>query len=234
VKPPRVLLFDVFGTLVDWRSSLINIAVTTAARCGAHADWAAVIDDWRRAYQPAMDVVRGGGRTWQDLDALQRETLAAVLARRSVDLPAAAREDLVAGWRKLRPWPDSQAGLARLRGAHVTATLSNGHLALLADLLKFADLRLDVVLSAQLADGYKPDPKVYLTAVRLLDATPGEAMMVACHPSDLAAAAALGLRAAYVRRPQEWGPGAVAPPAPDLDGLFEAGSLTELAGMLGC
>jgi 2-haloacid dehalogenase len=234
VKPPRVLLFDVFGTLVDWRSSLINIAVTTAARCGAHADWSAVIDDWRRAYQPAMDEVRGGGRPWQDLDALQRETLAAVLARRGVDLPAAAREELVAGWRRLRPWPDSREGLGRLRRSYVTATLSNGHLALLADLLKFADLRLDVVLSAQLADGYKPDPKVYLTAARLLDATPAEALMVAAHPSDLRAAAALGLRAAYVRRPREWGPGAVAPPAPDLDGLIETDSLTGLAGILGC
>jgi 2-haloacid dehalogenase len=234
VKPSRVLLFDVFGTLVDWRSSLINIAVTTAARCGAHADWAAVIDDWRRGYQPIMDQVRGGGRPWQDLDVLQRESLAAVLDRHGVDLPAGAREDLVAGWRKLRPWPDSRDGLDRLRRGHLTATLSNGHLALLADLLKFADLRLDVVLSAQLADGYKPDPQVYLTALRLLDCPPDEAIMVAAHPSDLQAAAALGLRPAYVLRPQEWGPGATAPPAPDLDGLIEADSLTGLAAILGC
>jgi 2-haloacid dehalogenase len=234
VKPPRVLLFDVFGTLVDWRSSLIGIAVATAARCGAHADWAAIVDDWRRAYQPAMDEVRGGGRPWQDLDALQRETLAAVLGRHGADLPADAREELVAGWRKLAPWPDSRPGLDRLRRAHVTATLSNGHLALLADLLKFADLRLDVVLSAQLADGYKPDPQVYLTALRLLDCPPAEAAMVAAHPSDLRAAAALGLRPAYVLRPQEWGPGAAAPPAPDLDGLIAADSLTGLADALGC
>jgi 2-haloacid dehalogenase len=224
----------VFGTLVDWRSSLINIAVTTAARCGAHADWSAVIDDWRRAYQPAMDEVRGGARPWQDLDALQRGTLAAVLGRHGVSLPADGRAELVAGWRKLRPWPDSRAGLDRLRRAHVTATLSNGHLALLADLLKFADLRLDVVLSAQLADGYKPDPQVYLTALRLLDCPPGEAAMVAAHPGDLRAAAALGLRPAYVARPQEWGPGATAPPAPDLDGLIETDSLTGLAAILGC
>jgi 2-haloacid dehalogenase len=235
VKPSRVLLFDVFGTLVDWRSSLINIAVTTAARYGAHADWAAVIDDWRRAYQPIMDTVRAGGRPWQDLDVLQRESLAAVLSRRGVDLPADAREELVAGWRKLRPWPDSQAGLDRLRRGHVTATLSNGHLALLADLLKFADLRLDVVLSAQLADGYKPDPQTYLTALRLLDCPPDEAALVAAHPSDLRAAAALGLRPVYIVRPQEWGPAATAPPAPDdLDGLLVADSLTGLADLLGC
>src|SRR5580698_728994 len=142
VKPPRVLLFDVFGTLVDWRSSLLNLAVTTAARSGVHADWAAVIDDWRRAYQPAMDQVRLGGREWRDLDSLQRETLAAVLAARGITLPPARQEDLVRGWRQLRPWPDTRAGLDRLRRAHTTATLSNGHIALLADLVKFADLRV--------------------------------------------------------------------------------------------
>jgi 2-haloacid dehalogenase len=229
-----VLLFDVFGTLVDWRSSLLNIAVTSAARSGVHADWAGVVDDWRRAYQPAMDQVRGGGRDWRDLDALQRETLAAVLAARGVRLPPDGQEELVRGWRQLRPWPDSRAGLDRLRTAHVTATLSNGHLALLADLLKFADLRLDVVLSAQLAGGYKPDPETYLTALRLLDCPPDEAVMVAAHAGDLRAAAALGLRPAFVARPREWGPGGSPEAAPDLDGLITAASLTDLAAALGC
>ena len=234
MKPPRVLLFDVFGTLVDWRSSLLNIAVTSAARSGVHADWAAVIDDWRRAYQPAMDQVRRGDRGWLDLDALQRETLAAVLSRRGIALPADSQEDLVRGWRRLRPWPDSRDGLGRLRRAHTTATLSNGHLALLADLLKFADLRVDVVLSAQLAGGYKPDPAAYLTALRLLDCPPGEAAMVAAHAGDLRAAAALGLRPAFIRRPLEWGPGGSPETAPELDGLISAASLTDLADALGC
>lgn len=239
MKPVRVLLFDVFGTLVDWRSSLISLAVSVAARDGVPVvgntvDWAAVVDEWRRAYQPAMDQVRGGAREWQDLDSLQRETLAAVLGARGIALPASSQEELVRGWRQLRPWPDTREGLDRLRRAHVTATLSNGHVALLADLLKFADLRVDVVLSAQLADGYKPDPQTYLTALRLLDCPPGEAAMVAAHPQDLEAAAALGLRPVYIVRPREWGPAAVAPPAPDLDGLIEAGSLTELAATLGC
>jgi 2-haloacid dehalogenase len=138
----RVLLFDVFGTLVDWRSSLIELAETTAGRDGPQADWAGVVDDWRRAYQPAMDQVRPGA-TWRDLDSLQRETLDQVLARRGISLPASAAATLVRGWRQLRPWPDTRAGLDRLRRAHVTATLSNGHLALLADLLKFAGLRVD-------------------------------------------------------------------------------------------
>ena len=203
----RVLLFDVFGTLVDWRSSLIGIAETTAARAGQQADWAAVVDDWRRAYQPAMDRARQDA-TWRDLDALQRETLAGVLARHGVPLPVAGQESLVRGWRQLRPWPDTRDGLARLRHRHITATLSNGHVALLADLLKFGDLRVDAVLSAQLAASYKPDPAVYLTALRLLDCPPEEAGMVAAHAADLQAAAALGLRPVFISRPLEWGPAA--------------------------
>lgn len=229
----RVLLFDVFGTLVDWRSSLIDIAETTAARAGQQADWAAVVDDWRRAYQPAMDRARQDA-TWRDLDALQRETLAGVLARHGVPLPVGGQESLVRGWRQLRPWPDSREGLDRLRRRHITATLSNGHLALLADLLKFADLRVDVVLSAQLAASYKPDAEVYITALQLLECQPGEAGMVAAHPSDLEAAAALGLRPIFIRRPLEWGPGVPPADPPALAGLLEADGLIRLAETLGC
>ncbi|HEY3036634.1 MAG TPA: haloacid dehalogenase type II, partial [Streptosporangiaceae bacterium] len=189
----RVLLFDVFGTLVDWRSSMIELAATAAGRAGPRADWAGIIDDWRRAYQPALDRVRQGA-AWRDLDSVQRETLSRVLAERGVSLPATAQESLVRGWRQLRPWPDSREGLDRLRRTHVTATLSNGHVALLADLLKFAGLRVDAVLSAQLAGSYKPDPKVYLTALDLLDCRPQDAGMVAARPSDLRAAAAVGVR----------------------------------------
>jgi 2-haloacid dehalogenase len=229
----RVLLFDVFGTLVDWRSSMIELAATAAGPAGPRADWAGIIDDWRRAYQPALDRVRQGA-TWRDLDSLQRETLSRVLAERGVSLSATARESLVRGWRQLRAWPDSREGLDRLRRTHVTATLSNGHVALLADLLKFADLRVDAVLSAQLAASYKPDPKVYLTALDLLDCRPQDAGMVAAHSSDLRAAAAVGLRPIFVRRPLEWGPGAppADPPAPD--GLLEADGLNHLADALGC
>jgi 2-haloacid dehalogenase len=233
VEPVRVLLFDVFGTLVDWRSSLIGIAETTAAQAGLQAGWAAVVDDWRRAYQPAMDRARQDA-TWRDLDALQRETLAGVLARHGVALSAAGRESLVRGWRQLRPWPDSREGLDRLRRRHITATLSNGHLALLADLLKFADLRVDAVLSAQLAASYKPDAKVYLTALHLLECPPGEAAMVAAHAGDLEAAAALGLRPVLIRRPLEWGPGVPPADPPALAGLLEADGLIRLAEALGC
>ena len=229
----RVLLFDVFGTLVDWRSSLIGIAEDIAAREHADADWAAIVDDWRRAYQPALDEVRRG-TAWRDLDSVQRETLSSVLASHGVRLAADTRETLVRGWRQLRPWPDSRDGLDRLRCRHVTATLSNGHLALLADLLKFADLRVDALLSAQLAGSYKPDADVYLTALRLLDCPPSEAGMVAAHPSDLRAAAAVGLRPIFVRRPLEWGPAGRPADPPALDGLVDAGGLGHLAAILGC
>jgi 2-haloacid dehalogenase len=229
----RVLLFDVFGTVVDWRSSLIGIAESTAARHGLRADWAGVVDDWRRAYQPALDRARQDA-SWRDLDSLQRETLNDVLARHGVALPAADAETLIRGWRQLRPWPDSREGLDRLRRKHVTATLSNGHLALLADLLKFGDLRVDALLSAQLAASYKPDPAVYLAALTLLDCPPRDAGMVAAHASDLRAAAGLGLRPVFVRRPLEWGHGARPEDPPALDGLIDAEDLTHLAGQLGC
>jgi 2-haloacid dehalogenase len=231
VRPLRVLLFDVFGTVVDWRSSLIDIAESTAARSDLRADWAGIIDDWRRAYQPALDQARQEA-AWRDLDAIHRDTLDGVLARHSVSLPAADQETLVRGWRRLRPWPDSREGLERLRRGHITATLSNGHLALLADLLKFGDLRVDALLSAQLAASYKPDPAVYLTALDLLECPPEDAGMVAAHAADLRAAAGLGLRPVFVRRPLEWGPSAAPEDPPALDGLVIADGLTHLAELL--
>jgi 2-haloacid dehalogenase len=232
--PVRVLLFDVFGTLVDWRTSLIELGEGTASRPDLEAaGWPAIVDGWRRAYQPAMDRVRQGA-PWRDLDSLQRATLDEVLARHDLHLPPSDREELVRGWRRLRPWPDTRAGLDRLRHKYVTATLSNGHLALLADLLKFGGLRVDALLSAQLAASYKPDPAVYRTALRLLDCEPWDAGMVAAHGSDLRAAAALGLRPIFVRRPLEWGPGSTPEDPPVLPRLLVADGLEDLATTLGC
>jgi 2-haloacid dehalogenase len=230
----RVLLFDVFGTLVDWRASLIELAEAMASRRGLQAaDWSAIVDDWRRAYQPAMDRIRQG-EPWRDLDSLQHETLDEVLTRHDVRLPPVDRDELVRGWRRLRPWPDSRAGLDRLRHKYLTATLSNGHLALLADLFKFADLRVDALLSAQLSASYKPDAKVYRTALGLLDCQPEDAGMVAAHASDLRAAAGLGLRPVFVRRPLEWGTGSTPEDVPALAGLLVADGLGDLAARLGC
>lgn len=227
VTTPRALLFDVFGTLVDWRGSVVDEGVAL----GVHADWPAVVDDWRRAYQPALDRVRGG-ESWRDLDALQRETLTEVLTRHRVAVSAEQAETLVRSWRRLRPWPDTRVGLQRLRERCVTATLSNGHVALLVDLLRFGDLRVDAVLSAQLADGYKPDPHVYRRGVELLGCAPAEVAMVAAHRDDLEAAAAVGLRPVFVRRPSEWGPGGGDEPPVGLSGLVVVDGLGELADQL--
>jgi 2-haloacid dehalogenase len=233
VPDPRVLLFDVFGTLVDWRSSLLAEAGDVASRTGAAADWAAVVDDWRRAYRPALDRARTRPQ-WRDLDVLQRETLAAVLRHHDVDLPVDEQEVLVAAWRRLTPWPDTRGGLDRLRTRFRTATLSNGHVALLVDLFRFGNLRVDAILSAQLADSYKPDPRVYARGAELMGCEPGLVAMVAAHGDDLTAAADVGLRPLFVRRPQEWGAAGGDVPPTGLPGLLVAESLDELADLLGC
>ena len=230
---PGALVFDVFGTLVDWRGGVLAEAAAVGGRSGVPADWAAVVDDWRREYAPALARARAE-RPWRDLDALQRETLHVVLGRHGVTLPADEQEALVRSWRRLPPWPDTRGGLSRLRTRHVTATLSNGHVALLVDLLRFGDLRLDAVLSAQLADSYKPDPVVYARAAELLGLEPREVAMVAAHGEDLVAAAGVGLQPVFVRRPQEWGPAGGEEPPTGLPGLVVADSLDDLADRWGC
>jgi 2-haloacid dehalogenase len=229
----RALVFDVFGTLVDWRSSVLAEATVAGHRTGREADWAAVVDDWRRAYPPALEKARGEP-VWRDLDALQAETLDEVLGRHGVDLPEPERSTLVQSWRRLRPWPDTAAGLERLRTRLRTATLSNGHVALLVDLLRFGGWRVDAVLSAELAASYKPDPVVYRRAAELLGCAPQEVGMVAAHAGDLVAAADVGLRPLFVRRPDEWGTGRPEDPPAQLPGLVVADDLAHLAAQLGC
>jgi 2-haloacid dehalogenase len=228
---PRALFFDVFGTLVDWRTGVLAACTEAGARCGVAADWPAVTDDWRRAYRPALDAVRAAG-VWRDLDAVQRDTLSDVLARHGVELPPAERELLVRSWRRLPAWPDAPTGLDRLRARSVLATLSNGHVALLVDLLRSSGLRVDAVLSAELAGSYKPDPAVYRRGVELLGLRPEEAGMVAAHADDLEAAAEVGLRPLFVARPLEWGPGTAVSPPPALPGLVVADDLGDLADRL--
>jgi 2-haloacid dehalogenase len=227
----RALVFDVFGTLVDWRGSLLDEVVGLG--CAPDADWPSVVDDWRRAYQPALDLVSGGDH-WHDLDEVHRGTLADVLDSHRVTLSSEDREALVQAWRRLRPWPDTKAGLERLRSRYRTATLSNGHVALLIDLFRFGDLRVDALLSAQLADTYKPVLRAYLRAAELLGCSPGQVAMVAAHAEDLAAAAQVGMRPMFVRRPTEWGPGGTPTPPSGLPGLVVADDLEQLAELLGC
>jgi 2-haloacid dehalogenase len=228
----QALVFDVFGTVVDWRGGVLAETREVERRTGVKADWAAVVDDWRRAYAPSLLEARRAG-TWRDLDVLHRESLVTVLASHDVHLPAVEHEALVRSWRRLPAWPDTRRGLERLRGRHVTATLSNGHVALLVDLVRFADLRFDAVLSAQLAGSYKPDPVVYATAAELLGVAPQALGMVAAHGQDLVAAAEVGLRPLFVRRPQEWGPAGGDEPPHGLPGLVVAASLEDLADQLG-
>ena len=204
----RALAFDIFGTVVDWRTSITREGQLLQQRLALpEQDWAAFADDWRAGYQPAMREVRSGALPWTDLDGLHRRILDRLLAARGLELSASDAADFNRVWHRLIPWPDSVAGLYRLKQRYTITALSNGNVALLVNLAKQAALPWDAVLSAELFRHYKPDPEVYLGAARLLGLAPAQLMMVAAHPSDLRAAAACGLRTAYVPRPLEHGPG---------------------------
>jgi 2-haloacid dehalogenase len=222
----RALLFDVFGTLVDWRSGVAE--AFRASRL--NGDPEELADDWRARYRPILDEVNAGERPWGNFDELHLVTLGDLLAERGLDLGPGERRRLVQAWHRLDPWPDVRPGLEALRAHHVTAALSNGHTALLVDLARNADLRFDCVLSAELAQAYKPAPEVYRTAARLLDAEPAELMMVAAHTWDLEGARNAGLRTAFVDRALEYGPGSPARADPDADESVM--DLLELPGRL--
>jgi 2-haloacid dehalogenase len=222
----RALVFDVFGTLVGWRS-----AIADAFRAsGVPGDPEELADAWRARYRPILDEVNEGARPWGDFDELHLATLDDLLAERGADLPDAERRRLVSAWHRLDPWPDVRTGLDDLRREHITASLSNGHLAMLVDLARHGDLRFDCLLSAELARVYKPAAGVYTTAARLLGVEPGELMLVAAHPWDLQGAREAGLRTAFIDRPLEYGPGSPAREYPEAD--VSAGDLHELAQRL--
>jgi 2-haloacid dehalogenase len=223
---PRVVVFDVFGTLVDWYSSMAGHAARVAEGAGAEVDGGRLAWLWREQYAPSLESVISGKRPWGTFDELHRESLVGVLAALGVTLDEKAREELVAGWRRLAPWPEVPRALARLRERVPVATLSNGQVRLLIDLARHAGLTFDTVLSAELFNTYKPDAAVYLGASRLLEAEPGEVMLVACHPWDLAGARAAGLRTGYVARPREWGP--ATPPVETPEADLAAADLDEL------
>ncbi len=204
----EALLFDVFGTLVDWRTSLIDDLTSFGTARGLHADWAALVDDWRGEYVPSMDRVRRGALRWTSLDALHRASFDALAQRFGIAdaLDDAARAWCVGRWHHLRPWPDVVPGLERLRRRFILGTLSNGNVRLLTDLTKSAPLPVDLVLSAELFRHYKPDPEVYRGAVALLATSPDRVMLAAAHNGDLQAAAREGMRTAFIARPAEYGP----------------------------
>lgn len=203
----KALTFDVFGTVVDWRGSIIREGQILSSSKGYTIDWGDFADEWRSGYGPAMNRVREGELPWTILDDLHRLILDDLVIKYELeDLSPDERSHLNTVWHRLSPWADSLQGLYRLKSRFLITTLSNGNVSLLTNMSKNAGLPWDAILSAELAGHYKPDPRAYLKAAELLNIAPNEILMVAAHPSDLRAAASAGLRTAYVIRPLERGP----------------------------
>ena len=230
----KALTFDVFGTVVDWRSSIIREGQLLSARKGFEIDWGEFADNWRAGYGPAMNRVRNGELPWTKIDDLHRMILDELVIEHGLDgLSERELDDFNRAWHRLSPWPDTVAGLNRLKTKYVIATLSNGNVALLTNMAKNAGLPWDAVLSAELAKHYKPDPEAYLTAADLLGLSPEQVMMVAAHPGDLRAAARTGLRTAYVVRPLEQGPGRIVSNNTTGEFDYTANDFLDLARQLG-
>ena len=204
----KALVFDVFGTVVDWRTSLVNDFTAWGKTRGITADWTALVDGWRGVYAASMDDVRKHPeRGYVILDVLHRRSLEKLVAQLSIQgLTEEDLQHLTLGWHRLHPWPDSVEGLTRLKTKYIIAPLSNGNVALLTNMAKFAGLPWDLILSAELFQHYKPDPETYLGAAKLLCLPPEQVMLVAAHNHDLAAAQKLGLKTAFVARSSEYGP----------------------------
>ncbi|MEP6941485.1 MAG: haloacid dehalogenase type II [Betaproteobacteria bacterium] len=235
-RRPQALLFDVFGTVVDWRGSIAREVrkLVRARGSPASIDGGAFADRWRAGYVPAMQRVRSGELAWQSIDDLNRTILDTVLPEFALRLPERDKRALNLVWHRLSPWSDAVAGLARLKRRHIVGTLSNGNVKLLVDMAKNARLPWDCVLSAELFRHYKPDPEVYLGAAALLDLAPREVMLVAAHKEDLAAARRCGMRTAFVRRPLENGAGVAADVDDDPRCTFNADDVLDLARQLSC
>jgi 2-haloacid dehalogenase len=231
----QALLFDVFGTVVDWRGSIIAELTRFGAEKKLKADWTAFTDDWRRLYQPAMEEVRSGRRAWTILDVLHRESLDKLLAKYAITgLSEAEKDHVNRVWHRLKPWPDAVEGLRRLKSRHIIGTLSNGNIGLLTRLAKFGGLPWDVMLGAETARAYKPLPQAYLASAALLNLEPAQVMLVAAHNGDLTAAAAAGLRTAFVARPTEHGPHQKMDIRPEREWDVVSDSFPGVAEAMGC
>lgn len=229
----KALVFDVFGTVVDWRGSITRHATAFGKANGVEADWEAFADGWRGKYHPYMHKVRSRELPWTKLDELHRMALEELLDEFGIiGVSEEAKADLNLAWHRLDPWADSPAGLARLKGQFIIGTMSNGNVALIVNMAKYAGLPWDCVLGAELAQAYKPDPKTYLTGVELLGLQPEHVVMVAAHQRDLLAAGALGLKTAFVPRPMEFGPDHTPDPTPDPSFDIVAEDFRDLASQL--
>src|ERR1700761_1711037 len=234
-QPVRAVLFDVFGTVVDWRSGIAAAVSSFAAEHRLELDPGAFADAWRQQYQPAMERVRAGERPYATLDVLHRENLEQVLHGLGLD-PAGFRpgdlDDLSRAWHFLPPWPDSVAGVTALKRGYIVGPLSNGNTSLLLDMAKAAGLPWDLILGSDVSRAYKPDREAYLRPAALLGLQPGEVMLAAAHEGDLAAARKTGLATAFIARPLEYGPGAAATVAATGDWGLAGGSIPEIADLL--
>jgi 2-haloacid dehalogenase len=227
------LFFDVFGTLMDWRTSIAREAQASLAPLGHALDWLAFADAWRDEYQPAMEEIRSGRRPFCKLDVLHRENLERILPRFGVSgLREEALLHLNLAWHRLDGWPDTAPGLTRLKRSFYIAPCSNGNISLMVDLARRNGIPWDTILGAETAGDFKPKARVYLAACEALDLAPERCMMVAAHSRDLSAAALHGLRTAHVARPNEHGPGK-GEPAPTVPVDYAAASVEDLAGKLG-
>lgn len=231
----QAVLFDVFGTVVDWRTSVANDLAAFGLARGIAADWQRLTDEWRGLYQPSMEDVRTGQRAWTILDVLHRESLVTLLDRHGVrGLDDADIDHLSRAWHRLEPWPDAVDGLTRLKQRYIIGPLSNGNVGLLTRMAKHAKLPWDVILGAETARAYKPMPEAYLRSAELLNLQPSQVMLVAAHNGDLAAAQAAGLATGFVARPREYGPGQTKDLAPTGTWDVVAGDFVALARSMGC
>jgi 2-haloacid dehalogenase len=230
----KALFFDVFGTLVDWRSSIAREAAALLEPRGHKLDWPAFADAWRDEYRPAMQEVRSGRIPFSKLDVLHRRNLERILPRFGLkDLPEDVLGNLNLAWHRLDAWPDVTPGMKRLRNRFLLAPVSNGNIALMADLARRNDIWWDAILGAEVAGDYKPKPRVYLASAEAFNCAPADCMMVAAHTNDLAAAAKCGLRTAHIARPDENGSGTgESEPGGPVD--VAAQGLEDLAVKLGC
>lgn len=234
VKRPRAIIFDTFGSVVDWRTSLTADLEAYGASRGIKADWLALVDAWRAAYVPSMQAVEKREVPWQTLDELHRTSLDKIVA--DMGIKGLTEADLVhinLGWHRLKPWKDSVAGLTRLKSKYTIAPLSNGTVALLLNMAKSAGIPWDMIFGSDLFNHFKPAPETYLGAARLLDLPPGDVMMAAAHNYDLKIAKSLGLMTAFFARPTEYGPEQKYDLEPRGEWDFVARDIEDLATQLG-
>ncbi|HEX3708950.1 MAG TPA: haloacid dehalogenase type II [Pseudolabrys sp.] len=229
----RALFFDVFGTLVDWRSSVAGEAERILGALGYQLDWTAFADAWRGEYQPGMEEVRSGRIPFSKLDVLHRRNLVRLLPRFGLqNLSDEVLDDMTLIWHRLDAWPDVPAALARLKSKFLLAPVSNGNISLMVDLARRNDFPWDAILGAEVAGDYKPKPRVYIAACAAFDLDPAQCMMVAAHSSDLAAATGCGLRTAHIARVNEYGPD-TGEAAPTVEVDYIAKDLSALADQFG-